>query len=83
MKQLKSPQRILVFSLIAFLTCGLMASTRAQQQAKRPITHEDVWLMPRVGAPAVSPDGRWVVVSVVEPAYDDEGPGFRSVDRSF
>lgn len=38
---------------------------------KVPITHEDVWLMPRVGAPAVSPDGKWVVVSVLEPAYDE------------
>jgi dipeptidyl aminopeptidase/acylaminoacyl peptidase len=37
---------------------------------KRPITHEDVWLMKRVGAPAVSPDGKWAVVSVNEPSYD-------------
>ena len=27
--------------------------------------------MKRVGAPQVSPDGRWVVVSVIEPAYDE------------
>lgn len=38
---------------------------------KRPITHEDVWLMKRVGPPAVSPDGRLAVVSVTEPSYDD------------
>jgi dipeptidyl aminopeptidase/acylaminoacyl peptidase len=38
---------------------------------KRIPTHEDIWLMKRVGPPQVSPDGRWVVVSVVEPAYDD------------
>jgi dipeptidyl aminopeptidase/acylaminoacyl peptidase len=41
-------------------------------QAKRPVTHEALWLMPRVGAPAVSPDGRWVVFSVIEPAYDEK-----------
>ncbi len=41
-------------------------------EAKTPITHETVWLMKRVGAPAVSPDGKWVVVSVTEPAYDDK-----------
>ncbi len=35
-----------------------------------PITHEDVWLMKRVGAPVLSPDGKWVVVSVMEPAYE-------------
>ncbi len=39
---------------------------------KRPITHEDVWLMKRVGAPVPSPDGKWVVVSVTEPAYDQD-----------
>lgn len=37
---------------------------------KRPITHEDVWLMKRVGAPVVSPDGKWAVFSVREPSYD-------------
>ncbi len=41
-------------------------------QTKRPITHEDVWLMKRVGAPIPSPDGKWVVFSVVEPAYDEK-----------
>lgn len=40
--------------------------------AKSPVTHETIWLMKRVGAPAVSPDGRWVVVQVIEPAYDDK-----------
>jgi len=51
------------------LACLLLAS--ALWAGKAPITHEDVWLMPRVGAPAVSPDGKWVVVSVTEPAYDE------------
>lgn len=37
---------------------------------KRSITHEDVWLMKRVGRPVLSPDGRWVAFSVLEPAYD-------------
>src|SRR5438477_6787345 len=39
--------------------------------AKNPITHEDVWLMKRVGAPIPSPDGKWVVFSLTEPAYDE------------
>ncbi|MCC6171280.1 MAG: S9 family peptidase [Gammaproteobacteria bacterium] len=38
---------------------------------RRAITHEDLWLMRRVGAPAPSPDGRRVVFSVTEPAYDE------------
>src|SRR5436190_7057294 len=38
---------------------------------KRIPTHEDIWLMKRVGAPQVSPDGRWIVVPVGEPSYDE------------
>ena len=53
--------RRLVFCLL-FSFCSLAA--------KSVITHEDVWLMKRVGAPVGSPDGRWAVVSVSEPAYD-------------
>ncbi len=41
-------------------------------QSKKSITHEAIWLMKRVGAPIPSPDGRWVVFSVVEPAYDEK-----------
>lgn len=41
-------------------------------QSKKPITHETMWLMKRVGAPVPSPDGRWVVFSLVEPAYDEK-----------
>ena len=37
---------------------------------KRPITHEDVWMMKRTGEPVVSPDGRSIVVPVAEPDYD-------------
>ena len=40
--------------------------------APRTITHEDLWLMPRVGAPVVSPDGRWAIVSVAQPSYDEK-----------
>lgn len=45
-----------------------VATAHAEQ---RPITHEDLWLMPRVGPAVVSPDGRRAVVSVIKPAYDD------------
>ncbi len=37
---------------------------------KRAITQEDIWLMRRVGAPVVSPDGMWLAASVIEPDYD-------------
>ena len=39
---------------------------------KQPLTHEALYLMKRVGAPAISPDGKWVVFSVTEPAYDEK-----------
>jgi hypothetical protein len=47
---------------------ALLACTLAVQ--KHPITHEDVWLMKRVGALAVSPNGKWVVTSVTWPSYE-------------
>jgi dipeptidyl aminopeptidase/acylaminoacyl peptidase len=49
----------------------LVAAPSPADAAKRPITHEDVWLMKRVGTPVLSPDGRLIVVPVAEPAYDD------------
>ncbi|HUQ49770.1 MAG TPA: S9 family peptidase [Terriglobales bacterium] len=39
---------------------------------KKTITHESMWMMKRVGTPVVSPDGKWVVFSVTEPAYDEK-----------
>lgn len=49
----------------------LPASLPAQRPAPVPITHEALFLMRRVGAPRVSPDGRWAVMSVTEPSYTD------------
>ena len=50
--------------LPVLLLCSTLLS------AKTVITHEAMWLMKRVGAPVPSPDGKWVVFSVIEPAYD-------------
>jgi len=50
-----------LFLLLAPLTA------LAQQHA---MTHEDVWLLHRIGAPALSPDGKLAVFSVTEPSYD-------------
>src|SRR5262245_8915906 len=58
--------RITLIAIIAVISCTALAQT------KRPITHEHVWLMKRVGAPVPSSDGKWVVFSVVERADDDE-----------
>lgn len=48
----------------------LIASSLLAQ--KQPITHEALFLMKRVGAPSISPDGQWVVTAVTEPAYDEK-----------
>ncbi|MEO8500256.1 MAG: prolyl oligopeptidase family serine peptidase, partial [Vicinamibacteria bacterium] len=42
-------------------------AVEAQQHA---MTHEDVWLLHRIGAPALSPDGKHAVFSATEPSYD-------------
>ncbi|HUG54796.1 MAG TPA: S9 family peptidase [Vicinamibacteria bacterium] len=59
----------------ALLFASLPASAQAPAAVTtdtQPLTHEALWTMKRVGAPAVSPDGRWVVVSVTEPSYDEK-----------
>jgi dipeptidyl aminopeptidase/acylaminoacyl peptidase len=42
----------------------------ARNPGGRPFTVQDLWAIPRVGAPAVSPDGTWLVVPVT--GYDVE-----------
>jgi dipeptidyl aminopeptidase/acylaminoacyl peptidase len=51
---------------------ALLVAAAALAQTKQPLTHETLWLMKRVGAPAVSPDGKSVVFSVTDPAYDEK-----------
>ena len=65
---------------LAVRICILMAacvmapavSMADSSAALKPITHEALWMMKRVGAPAASPDGKWVVYSVLEPAYEPD-----------
>jgi dipeptidyl aminopeptidase/acylaminoacyl peptidase len=51
--------RLFVFGLLT----GLLAATSAAEE-HRPITAQDLWAIQRVGAPALSPDGRTAVVAV-------------------
>ncbi|MGH9906997.1 MAG: S9 family peptidase, partial [Pyrinomonadaceae bacterium] len=66
--------RLLWFAIAGlFLNFVGSSALRAQDTSgKKPITHESMWLMKRVGPPVPSPDGRWVVFSLIEPAYDDK-----------
>lgn len=65
----RRPLSILAFGCILFLG-GL--GTRAERKP-RPISHKDLWLIPRVGAPEVSPDGSRAVVAVQRPSYKKDG----------
>ena len=58
--------------LFAWLVLTPVAALAVDAGSKRAMTHEDLWSMRRVGAPVPSPDGRWVVFSVTEPAYDEQ-----------
>ena len=65
-------KRLLLAVLAAFGLSLSAPSSVSAADAPQPITHEDLWLMKRVGSPSVSPDGRWAVFAVTEPAYDEK-----------
>jgi dipeptidyl aminopeptidase/acylaminoacyl peptidase len=48
----------------------LLLTPLSVEAQRRVITHEDVWLLHRIGAPVLSPDGKNAVFSVTEPSYD-------------
>ncbi|HRQ63642.1 MAG TPA: S9 family peptidase [Xanthomonadaceae bacterium] len=60
---IRAPAVFLSFAAAVLLPLSVTADPR-------PITHEDLWLMPRVGGPVVSPDGSLAVFAMAEPAYD-------------
>jgi dipeptidyl aminopeptidase/acylaminoacyl peptidase len=62
-------RRFVLFFLL-FIPLALVSNTNGQ--TREPLTHETMWMLKRVGAPAPSPDGKWVIFSVVEPAYDEK-----------
>src|SRR5262249_50488908 len=65
----KNNTRAALVALCLVLPLATGAETPA---ARTPITHEKLWMMKRVSGPTVSPDGKWVVFSVLEPAYDQD-----------
>jgi dipeptidyl aminopeptidase/acylaminoacyl peptidase len=69
-----SPKIQLCALISAFLAAAsaLAGPPPASGATLKPITHEALWMMKRVGAPVVSPDGKWVVYSVVEPSYETD-----------
>ena len=65
------PVKLCTFAMMLYVSAPT-ASMAEQSPALKPITHEALWMMKRVGAPVASPDGKWVVYSVVEPSYETD-----------
>jgi dipeptidyl aminopeptidase/acylaminoacyl peptidase len=61
------PSRRLASALLAALLPTLGAA-----QERRPVSVDDMFLVLRVGAPAVSPDGEWVAYTVATTSLEDE-----------
>jgi dipeptidyl aminopeptidase/acylaminoacyl peptidase len=53
--------------LIMLFACGFTAFGQ-----KPAMTHERMWLLKKIGAPALSPSGKWVVYSRTETSYNTE-----------
>lgn len=59
-------KRPTIFCVFFLLSLGSPAFAHAQASPpKKPITHETLWMMKRVGAPLVSPNGKWVVYNTL------------------
>src|ERR1700704_4495048 len=56
-------RRLFGFLLLSLLVLAITVPAAAQ--AKHPFTFEDLMKLKRVGEPVVSPDGKWVIFSVV------------------
>ncbi len=69
---MKAPVGFCTIAMAAAFALAPSAPRAEASLAVKPITHESLWMMKRVGAPAVSPDGKWVVYSVLEPSYETD-----------
>jgi len=58
--------------LFAVLLSSFAVADSRADESLRPVTHEALWTMRRLGTPVTSPDGEWAVVAVTEPAYKEE-----------
>ncbi len=58
--------------LFAVLLSSFAAADSYADESLRPVTHEDLWTMRRLGTPVTSPDGDWAIVAMTEPEYKEE-----------
>lgn len=67
------PVRQCLLMLLIVCLFLIPAISSSQSDTTTPLfTHEDLWLMKRVGNPMPSPDGKWVLFSLTEPSYDEK-----------
>ena len=64
--------RIAAILTVLILSSSPILADSHDDAGLRPVTHEDLWTMRRLGTPATSPDGRWAIVAVTEPAYKED-----------
>jgi len=65
----KNMKKFYFFNLLMFLSVFMSFS---QKQNLKVMSHEDMILLKRVGAPKISPDGKWVIYSMMIPSYNTE-----------
>lgn len=61
-----------MFSMKKLLLVVLLAVASTTWAQKSPMTHERMWLLKKIGTPAISPSGKWVVYSRTETSYITE-----------
>ncbi|MBA2733996.1 MAG: PD40 domain-containing protein, partial [Acidobacteria bacterium] len=65
--------QLFIIAIVSLAPSSLTLRISAQTATgKAPLTHETMWMMKRVGAPIPSHDGKWVVFSLIDPAYDEK-----------
>ena len=70
---MRSPSNVAARLAVGLLMAVVLPS-QAAEQARRPITAQDLWAVKRVAAPALSPDGLRVVYSVQEWSIEKNKP---------
>jgi len=63
---------LIIVTAIGVLSYCLRPASAQTAATKVPLTHETMWMLKRVGTPAPSHDGKWVVFPLIEPAYEEK-----------
>jgi dipeptidyl aminopeptidase/acylaminoacyl peptidase len=56
----------IVSATAILLVAGVFVQVSAQPAAKKPFTFQDMMSLKRIGGPAISPDGKWVLFAAVD-----------------